>query len=186
MAACGNGLPGPAEPVAFEFLAALFCFEGDGEATDFAINPKSFASYFEEACAEDESASGDDNCMPLLAAFAKFKKKLIDVSTGIEKRDDADVIPVVIGDETSEQKSNIYKQVNSKRKERQTFYHLPNWEKPWGNASDATGIFSAECILSQGERLSQWRARTWEGKQAHAVLPRASSEPWQCRFHDII
>ena len=76
MAAFGNGLPGSTEPDAFEFLAALFCFEGDAEATDVAINPKSLASYFEDACAEDESASGDDNCMPLLAAFPKFKKKL--------------------------------------------------------------------------------------------------------------
>ena len=69
------------------------------------------------------------------------RNKLLDAPTCTEKRDDADVIPVVVGDEMSEQKSKIYKQVISKRKERQTFYHLPNWgKKPWGDAGDAIGI----------------------------------------------
>ena len=94
--------------------------------------------------------------MPLHEAFSKFKKKLTDAPLDAERPSDgAQVIPVIEGDETSEIKAKIYQQVMSKRKERQKFYYLNNWEKkPWADGGDATGIFQRSAFAASGAQVS--------------------------------
>ena len=156
MATFCSGLRGTAEPAAFEFLANVFCFEGDDEARDFAISGRAFSAYFETGGGEDGAASGEDNGMPLHEAFSKFKKKLTEAPLDAERPSDgAQVIPVVEGDVTSEIKAKIYQQVLSKRKEKQKFYYLNSWEKkPWADGGDATGIFQRSAFAASGAQVS--------------------------------
>ena len=120
MATFCSELQGSVEQAAFEFLAVLFCFEGDEEARDFAISSRSFSSYFDES-GDDGPASGDEgNGMPLHRAFSRIKKRLTQAPLGAEHHSDAAVMPIIEGDDLSETKSKIYQLVIAKRTERQT------------------------------------------------------------------
>ena len=186
MATFCSGLRGSAEPAAFEFLAVVFCFDGDDEARDFAINSMSFSSYFEKVSGEDDAASGEDDGMPLRAAFSKSKRKLTDAPLRPSDGAHCQVfqsLAVMEGDETSEIKAKIYQQVMSKRKERQKFYSLKSLDKrPWANGGDATDIFQRSAFAASGARTSA------PGRENELIMfsPPASSELCRFRFRDSI
>ena len=129
MATFVKELRGSAEPAAFEFIAAVFCFDGDAEARDFAINGMAFPSYFENVSGKDDAPSGDVDSeshrpRPLLKAFSTFKKALTAAPATRPPKGPGAHIPVVQppasmrGDEIN---TKIYEQVMSKRKEMQKF-----------------------------------------------------------------
>ena len=147
----------------------------------------SFSSYFEKVSGEDDAASGEDDGMPLRAAFSNFKKKLTDAPLRPSDGAHCQVFqpPAVMeGDETSEnQKAKIYQQVMSKRKKMQKFYYLKSWDKrPWVNGGDATDIFQRSAFAASGARTSA------PGKENKLIMfsPPASSELCRFRFRDSI
>ena len=64
-----KSLAGTAEAAAMEFLTIILVFEGDGEARDLAVSARSFASYFDNAGAEDECEDEYEGESPLLNAY---------------------------------------------------------------------------------------------------------------------
>ena len=153
MATFCSGLQGSAEQAAFEFLAVLFCFEGDEGARNFAISSRSFSSYFDES-GDDGPASGDEgDGMLLHKAFSKFKKILTQAPLDAEHPSDEEVMPMIEGDDLSETKSKIYQLVIAKRKDKQKFHYLKHWgKKPWVESAEATGIFQRSAFSACGER----------------------------------
>ena len=121
-----NSLKGSAEPAAFKFLCVLFLFEGDDEAAGLAASGRSFTSYFEDAD-EEAAASGAEESTPLQCAFARFRKSLADAPVDAECHDHIEDFKC--DDGQSEDKAKIYNIVMTRRKDRQTFYVLRNWDK---------------------------------------------------------
>ena len=148
-----KGLAGAAEAAAMEFLTLILVFEGDGEARDLAVSSRSYASYFENAGA-DESEDEYDGDSRLLGAYRSFKKTLREAPVGADSKDSDDGGFNFIeteGDEDSEVKAKIYQKVVSSRKDMQKFIPLRNWEKkPWAEGQEATAIFQKSTFAASG------------------------------------
>ena len=69
-------------------------------------------SYFKES-GDDGSACGEDNGLPLYAAFTDIRKIPAEAPLDAEHHSDAEVMPVVKGDELSEARAKIYQLVIS-------------------------------------------------------------------------